>query len=165
MAALIVIMGVSGCGKSTTAQALSSAIGAPWLEGDDFHPANNIAKMTGGTPLTDEDRGPWVDAILAEVKSRSADRIILACSALTPFVQSRLARGTPRDISWILLTAPAALIAARLSAREGHFMPPTLLQSQYKALTPPVGAIECFVDQKIETIVSEIQTRLNEKGR
>jgi len=156
MAKLIVIMGVSGCGKSTIGQKLSKALETDFLEGDDFHPASNVEKMSQGIPLTDEDRSLWLDHILGAVTASPAPVVTLACSALTPYVQDRLISGTERKISWVWLFAPIDTIAARLAQRENHFMPAALLQSQFDALYPPAGAIKIDVSASTESVVETI---------
>jgi len=114
MRELIVVMGVSGCGKSTVGETLSQILAATFLEGDDYHPPENVEKMSYGTPLTNADRALWLDQILSAVNASSAPVIILSCSALTSYVQKRLLEGTQRSIRWIWLSAPQAVIAARL---------------------------------------------------
>jgi len=156
MAKLIVIMGVSGCGKSTIGQKLSKALETDFLEGDDFHPASNVEKMSQGIPLTDEDRSLWLDHILGAVTASPASVVTLACSALTPYVQDRLFSGAERKISWVWLFAPIDTIAARLAQRENHFMPAALLQSQFDALSPPAGAIKVDVSASTESVVETI---------
>jgi gluconokinase len=133
-------MGVSGCGKTTVGHALSQRQNWPFIEGDDHHPAANIAKMAAGTPLTDNDRAAWVQAIVDAVDRSAKGTIVLACSALTPFVQNGLRRAVNRSVLFVLLEHQFDAIHARLSQRD-HFMPPALLQSQFDALIPPQNAI------------------------
>lgn len=161
MGALIIVMGVSGCGKSAVGQKLSLALESKFLEGDAFHPPASIAKMASGTPLTDEDRAAWLDAILDKVQNSEAPIVTLACSALTPYVQERFSNGTPRHLIWLWLSAPQNIIAKRLQTRDNHFMPPALLSSQFSALNPPSGAIEIDVSRDIETVVSDVLERLS----
>ncbi len=160
-------MGVSGCGKSTIGEKLARAIGAEFLEGDEFHPTENVAKMAGGTPLTDKDRSAWLDVIAAEVNSSDAPVVTLACSALTPYVQSRLSEDIHRQLTWVWLSAPKEVIAMRLKARENHFMPEALLDSQFDALTPPENAIEIDVSDDIKYSLKSILTHIAwaKKGR
>jgi carbohydrate kinase (thermoresistant glucokinase family) len=133
-----VVMGVSGSGKTTIGRALARELGAEFLEGDTFHPAANIAKMSRGEPLTDADRWPWLDRLAEELaRARTEGRkIVLACSALKRIYRDRLRRGAPA-LSLIYLKGGMALIRRRLEARKGHFMPPGLLQSQFAALEEP----------------------------
>lgn len=132
MAPRIVVMGVSGCGKSRLGAALAGATGLAFRDADDLHPLANIAKMTRGEALTDADRWPWLDACGAAL----AQGGVLACSALRRAYRDRLRDFAP-DLRLIYLTAPEAEIAEHLHARQGHFMPPALLASQLAALEPP----------------------------
>lgn len=131
----IVVMGVTGCGKSTFGQALAAALGAPYLEGDALHPASNIAKMTAGTPLTDEDRAPWLDLIAARM-TRTPGTVV-ACSALKRSYRDRLRAGG--SVIFVHLQGGRDQIAARLAARQGHFMAPSLIDSQFATLEDPAG--------------------------
>ncbi|MDJ0643375.1 MAG: gluconokinase [Erythrobacter sp.] len=157
---LIVVMGPSGCGKSSVAKALSKAIGAPMLEGDDCHSESNRAKMASGSALTDLDRADWLDAIWHALDASLAQQIVLACSALTPYVQSRLREASNREVTFILLDAPRETLAERLEGRAGHFMPATLLASQLEALDPPPDAMVVDARQPIGAMTSEIVSRL-----
>ncbi|MEO0466464.1 MAG: gluconokinase, GntK/IdnK-type [Pseudomonadota bacterium] len=152
---LIVIMGVSGSGKSTIGRALASGAGWPFLEGDDFHPPANTSKMAAGAALTDADRVAWLDAIAAEVVGRNDPRIVLACSALTAFVQQRLSRDMGRAAIYCWLDAPKAVIKRRMLARQ-HFMPTSLLQSQLDALSPPPEAFQFDAEAPPGEIVDQI---------
>ena len=147
-------MGPSGAGKSRVGAALAAELGAPFLEGDDFHPPGNIATMRGGAPLTDADRAGWVEAIMAAVGEGSAPLTVLACSALTPFVQARLRSGATHAPVFLLLDAPRAVLAGRLAARTDHFMPPALLDSQLAALRPPPDAVRLDASQPVEAVVA-----------
>lgn len=159
MKRLIVVMGVSGCGKSTIGRALATAREWPFLEGDDYHPASNIEKMSRGIPLTDIDRGPWLDAIDQAIQNTEATSIVLACSALTTFVQERLKTFAGIHIKWIWLTADPALIRKRMIARE-HFAPPSLLESQIDALMPPAEATEFRCEKPVADILDAILASL-----
>lgn len=129
----LVVMGVSGCGKSSVAQALAEALGRPFIEGDGHHPPENIAKMTMGIPLTDEDRAPWL-ARLARLLMNSPDPAVLACSALRRNYRDLLRQGGA--IVFVHLIGSRQLIAARMGLRSAHFMPGTLLTSQFATLEP-----------------------------
>ncbi len=126
----ILVMGVSGCGKTTVAAGIAQRLGWTLLEGDSFHPPANVAKMASGTPLTDDDRWPWLRAIAAEM--RRHDNCVVACSALKRAYRAILAP----DVL-VYLVGAKDLIAGRLLARKGHFMPPALLDSQFATLEPP----------------------------
>ncbi|UFU03198.1 gluconokinase [Ruania suaedae] len=130
----IVVMGVSGNGKSTIGAALAADLGAVFLEGDAFHSETNVAKMSAGTPLTDEDRWPWLDALAAEVEARDAagEGTVLACSALRRSYRDRLRARVP-GLYFVLLSASYETILTRMQARQ-HFMPPALLRSQVDTL-------------------------------
>lgn len=135
---VIVLMGVSGSGKSTTARRLSIALDWPFRDADTFHPEANIAKMSAGQPLTDEDRAPWLDAIAAWIDEhrRNGTRGIVTCSALKRRYRDVLVGDRP-DVGLVYLKGSFTLIADRLSRRRGHFMPPALLKSQFDALEEP----------------------------
>jgi carbohydrate kinase (thermoresistant glucokinase family) len=134
----IVLMGVSGCGKSTLGAELSRALGWPFRDADSFHPPANIAKMSRGTPLTDADRRPWLDAIAQWIDDRLArgEPGIVSCSALKRAYRERIVGARPR-VALVYLEGAIGLIAERLAQRTGHFMPPALLASQFAALEPP----------------------------
>lgn len=131
-------MGVSGCGKSTIASMLAHRLNWIFEEGDWFHPPSNIEKMHSGEPLTDEDRWPWLEGIAAWIDAtrRAGNRGIVACSALKRAYRDILV-GERTDVRIIYLKGDRDLIARRLAARDGHFMPPSLLDSQFAALEEP----------------------------
>lgn len=160
---IILVMGVSGCGKSTIGAALAEALGADFLEADTFHSAANIAKMKSGTPLEDADRWPWLDAIGAALdRSVMENRpVVLACSALKASYRDRLLPAGQRQGEVVFLQGDSALIGGRLSGRTGHYMPPALLPSQFAALEAPTDAIIIDIAQKPEAIVGEILARLS----
>ena len=133
----LVLMGVAGCGKTTAAINLHNALGRPVAEADDFHPEANIAKMSRGAPLTDEDRRPWLESLRAWM-SEQADRgtrTIVTCSALKRSYRDLLA-GAHGRVFFIHLVADEAALHERMGRREGHFMPPALLPSQFADLEP-----------------------------
>jgi len=135
------VMGVSGCGKTTIGRALADAMAWPFLDADDFHPEANVAKMRAGTPLTDDDRWPWLDRLAAEmaaVNARGASAV-LGCSALRQAYRDRLARAG--GVRIVYLKGDRATIEPRLAARAGHYMPPSLLTSQFAALEEPADVI------------------------
>ncbi len=136
---ILVVMGVCGCGKTTLGEALAARLGLPFLEGDDYHPGANVAKMEGGEPLTDEDRWPWLDrfgAALAET-AHVHGGVVGACSALRRAYRERLAKAAGLPLRFLCLTAEREQIAARMHTRKGHFMPVTLLDSQLATLELP----------------------------
>lgn len=137
---VLVVMGVSGSGKTTVATLLAERLGWPFAEGDDFHPPANVAKMQGGTPLTDADRMPWLQAIAGWIDARraAASGGIVSCSALKRAYRTILI-GERRDVRLIYVRGSQALIGARIAARHDHFMPATLLQSQFDTLEEPAA--------------------------
>jgi gluconokinase len=135
IAPLVVIMGVSGSGKTTVGRLLAQRLGVPYAEGDDFHPASNVAKMRAGHPLDDEDRRPWLDEITRWLTGHTDSGGVVTCSALKRRYRDRLASAAPH-VFFLHLDGSPELIAARLSARQGHFMPPDLLRTQFADLEP-----------------------------
>ncbi|MEE4545657.1 gluconokinase [Streptomyces sp. V4-01] len=132
---VIVVMGVSGSGKSTVGGLLAERLGVPYAEADDFHPPANIAKMSAGHPLDDTDRAPWLDAIAGWIEERAGHGGVVSCSALRRRYRDRLRRDAP-DLFFLHLDGSPELIASRLAARMQHFMPSGLLASQFEALEP-----------------------------
>ena len=135
---VVVVMGVSGSGKSTIAAMLAHRLHWIYEEGDWFHPPSNVEKMHGGEPLTDEDRWPWLHGIAAWIDAtrRAGNHGVVACSALKRAYRDILI-GARRDVRLVYLRGERDVIARRLSARDGHFMPPSLLDSQFAALEEP----------------------------
>lgn len=132
-----VVMGVSGCGKSTVGQALALALAVPFVEGDQFHPAANVAKMSAGTPLDDADRAGWLLALQAQIREAREQGIglVLSCSSLKRRYRDLLREGDPA-LRFAHLDGPRDIIAERMRARPGHYMPPSLLDSQLRDLEP-----------------------------
>lgn len=160
----LVVMGVSGCGKSTVAHALGEVLGWEVLEGDDLHPASSIEKMRSGTPLTDADRWPWLDTIAEWTAARTAagTSTIVSCSALRRAYRDRLRAGTGRTV-FVHLAGSAETLRARLDARTGHFMPPALLISQLttlEPLEPDEEGMTVDVAEAVEDIVAEVVSHL-----
>lgn len=135
----VIVMGVSGCGKSTLGALLAETLGCPFLEGDTFHAPEAVAKMRGGQPLTDADRWPWLDRLAAAVAESMArhGRAVAACSALRSVYRERLRARIGGPVQFVLLDADRAQLIARMSSRPGHFMPPSLLDSQLATLERP----------------------------
>ena len=161
---VVVLMGVSGAGKTTVGRLLAGLLGADLAEGDAFHPKANVAKMSSGTPIEDADRAPWLAAIAGAIdRARGQGRgLVVTCSALKRHYRDVLI-GQRRDVRLVYLRGSRALIARRLGARTGHFMPPELLASQFAALEEPAAAerpIVVEVAASPEAIAAEIARRL-----
>jgi carbohydrate kinase (thermoresistant glucokinase family) len=135
---IVVLMGVSGCGKTAVGRALAAGLGVAFVDADDLHPPANVRKMSAGEPLSDADRGPWLDAVAQQMARAAAEGrgLVVACSALKRAYRDRLRRATPA-LRLVWLTGPTSLIRDRLAARTSHFMPVALLESQLATLEPP----------------------------
>lgn len=154
---LIVVMGVSGCGKTTIGAALARQLGYAFADADDFHPSANVAKMRAGQPLIDEDRWPWLDALNHMLSKTRAQQgaVVLACSALKQRYRDRLSLQLP-GLAWVHLSGSFEQISARLALRQHHYMPASLLRSQFEALEAPADALTVSIDAAPETIVQQI---------
>lgn len=161
----IVIMGVSGCGKSSVGAALSDALNIPYHEGDDLHPPANIAKMRTGEALTDADRRPWLDRVARALAIQVP--VIVGCSALRRSYRDRIRAGAGGPVCFVHLTGSRALIATRMAARSGHFMPASLLDSQFATLEPPgpdEAAITVDISQPLDRLVEVILRRMKPRN-
>lgn len=159
-----VVMGVSGCGKSEIGRRFAVAIGGSYVEADDLHPRANIEKMAAGIALDDADRLPWLDRAAAVLASAQPPAV-LGCSALKRAYRERLRNGAGEPLKFVHLAGPRSLIATRLAARQGHFMPPGLLESQFDALEPPdedERAITASIDRKPDEIVAHLLIAMEE---
>jgi gluconokinase len=154
----IVVMGVAGAGKTVVGERLAERLDLPFLEGDSFHPPENVAKMSAGTPLGDDDRWPWLDAIgraMAET-ARLNGGVVAACSALKRAYRQRLTASAGLPIVFVLLDGSRATLERRLGSRQGHFMPQSLLDSQLATLEPPEPgerAVVVSVEPPVEAVV------------
>jgi gluconokinase len=157
----VVVMGVSGAGKSTVGQLIAARLDCVFRDADSFHPPANIAKMSSGQPLTDEDRWPWLRAIAAFIGEHRAagTTCVVTCSALKRVYRDIVTDHQRADVRLAHLVGDFDLIAARLAARKGHFMPSALLKSQFDALEPP-GADERAITVSIDATPQEIAARV-----
>lgn len=160
----IVLMGVAGCGKSAVGAALAARLGAAYLDGDDLHPAANIAKMSRGEALTDEDRWPWL-TLVGKSLANPDGILVLGCSALKRRYRDRIREVAAAPVTFVHLSGAKALIVARMNARSGHFMPTSLVDSQFAALEPPTGdegTVTVDIDRPLQRIVDDIIKHLEE---
>lgn len=162
-AEVLVVMGVSGVGKTTVGERLAAHLGWALLDADDLHPPANVAKMRGGHPLTDADRWPWLDAVGAWIDCRLAEgrSAVVACSALKRAYRDRLRAGRP-TVRIVYLEAAQAAIEQRLAGRTGHYWPASLLPTQFAALEPPAAdedAIVVDAGKGLDAIVAEIAAK------
>ncbi|MTV36860.1 gluconokinase [Duganella radicis] len=153
-------MGVSGCGKSTVGQALATANGVPFVEGDQYHPPANVAKMSAGVPLNDDDRADWLLALQAQIGAARlrGEGLVISCSSLKRRYRDLLREGDPA-LRFAHLNGPKELIEARMRARVGHYMPTSLLDSQFRDLEP-LQADEAGITLDIETPPTELVTQI-----
>tara|TARA_B100001059_G_scaffold164637_1_gene164212 strand:+ start:1946 stop:2413 length:468 start_codon:yes stop_codon:yes gene_type:complete len=151
----LVIMGVSGSGKTTVGKLLAQKIGRRFLDGDDFHPPENVAKMSSGIPLTDEDRLGWLET-LASIIHEADNLTIIACSALKASYREIL-----KEAEFIFLYGSPELLAERINQRSGHYMPPRLLQSQLETLEVPTNVLALNVVESPQTLVEQIMAHFN----
>jgi gluconokinase len=158
---VIVLMGVTGSGKTTVGKLLARDLGWKFLEGDGFHPPANIDKLRHGMALTDQERKPWLSAIAEAIRSAVArgDNVVISCSALKASYRRMLA--IDRSVGFVYLHAPPSLIRERLQKRPGHFMNPSLIQSQFDTLEKPQRALRVDAALPPGEIVEIIKRRLN----
>jgi len=160
-------MGVSGAGKSTVGGLVAGRLGLPFRDADEFHPPANVAKMSAGQPLTDADRWPWLGAIGAHLVAHRGQGCVVTCSALKRAYRDRLRAAAP-ELRFVFLHGEVALVAARQAARQGHFMPASLVASQFATLEPPApeeGAIHLDVDAPPEALAEAAIRALQETPR
>ena len=150
---IVVVMGVSGCGKTTIGKLLASRLGCAFLDADEFHPPENVAKMAAGTPLTDDDRKPWLQALNG--KLREQQNAVLACSALKESYRQLLSQGLAA-CRFVHLHGEIELIRARLAERRHRYMPASLLESQFATLEPPASALAVDIAQSPARCVEAI---------
>lgn len=163
----VVVMGVSGAGKSTMGALVADALDYPFLDADSLHPQENIRKMADGTPLTDEDRWPWLDLVGHELATTQAAGIVVACSALKRRYRDAIRAKAP-DTIFLHLDGSLEVLSARLEGRSGHFMPPNLLASQLAALEPMEGdesAVVINIAGTVNEILDQAVTGIRQLGR
>jgi len=156
---IVVLMGVSGSGKTTIGTLLAQRTGAVFADADDFHPAANKAKMAAGMPLTDEDRQPWLETLNRMMVGwfEAGKKGVLACSALKEKYRETLGAGLPEGaVSFVFLDGSKEMIAARLAARHHEYMNPALLESQFQTLEVPEGGLRVVNDRTPDAVVDEI---------
>lgn len=160
----IVLMGVAGSGKSAVGAALAARLGARYLDGDDLHPQANIEKMSRGEPLTDEDRWPWL-TLVGRKLAKPEGILIIGCSALKRRYRDHIRAEAGAPVTFVHLAGSRELITRRMGARAGHFMPTSLIDSQFSALEPPEAdesAITVDIDAPLDVLVGTIASRLEE---
>jgi len=157
MSKAIILMGVSGSGKTTIGQALSSALGWPFIDGDDFHTPENVKKMSLGIALSDEDRLHWLETLsnLLSENYHRGENLVMACSALKRVYRDQL-RSNHADLTFVYLEGDIDIIRQRMQAREKHYMKPGMLDSQFQILESPQNALQINIDRPINEIVQEI---------
>ncbi len=160
---VIILMGVSGCGKTTVGELLAEKLDLPFYDADDFHPDVNVKKMRSGIPLNDDDRKPWLEELSRQIKHwNKKDGAVLACSALKKKYRDILRADSARnEVQFVYLKGSKELILNRLEERSGHYMPPGLLDSQFSALEEPENAIVISINQSPEKITESIIDRLD----
>jgi len=158
---IIIVMGVSGSGKTTVGELLAQHLGLPFYDGDDFHPAANVAKMAAGHPLTDEDRAGWLATLAADLQPwEAAGGAVLACSALKESYRQTLQAGASLPLTWVFLDTDPAVLRQRLEARKGHYMKASMLESQLETLEKPTYGLHITDDVPVETLVEQIVEKL-----
>lgn len=158
---IVVVMGVSGCGKSTVGELLARRLGLPSYDADEFHPPENVRKMASGQPLTDDDRRPWLETLARAMAGWEASGgAVLACSALKGSYREVL-RGAGAEVRFVYLRGDRDTIAERMKHRRGHYMPLSLLDSQFAALEEPADAIVVDIDGAPEEIVERVVEELS----
>ena len=165
----IVVMGVSGCGKTSVAEGLAAALSAAFIEGDSLHPAANVEKMSRGIPLTDDDRWPWLDTIGRAMAETLQDgkSVVVSCSALKTVYRDRLRQAAGGSLAFVFLKGSRELLVSRMAARQGHFMPASLLDSQLATLEDPSGepgVLTVDIDASVEEIVAAALQGLASRG-
>ncbi|SDO07723.1 gluconokinase [Ensifer sp. YR511] len=155
----LIVMGVSGAGKTTVGDAIATALSVPFIDGDKLHSEENIDKMAQGIPLTDEERWPWLDRISQVICD--LDHVVVACSALRKVYRDRLRANAGQDLAFLFLDGGSSILNLRLTTREGHFMKQSMLESQLLTLERPIGeplVLTCSFDDPVQRIVKQTVT-------
>ena len=153
---IYIVMGVSGCGKSTIGKLLAATLKIPFFDGDDFHPEANVQKMASGLPLNDEDRKGWLQKLNEIAIEHKASGAVIACSALKETYRNTLKENLEKQMVFVYLKGTFEEINARLKERQGHYMPIELLKSQFETLEAPADAIQVSINHSPDEIISEI---------
>jgi gluconokinase len=156
----VIVMGVSGSGKSSVGSAIANALALPFIEGDVLHPQSNVQKMAAGIPLTDEDRWPWLDTIGAQL-AKAEQGIVLSCSALKKIYRDRLRQAADGHLAFIFLDGSRQVLRDHMGKRTGHFMPVSMLDSQLSTLEPPTGEPLVLRQDVAEPVAQIVQTSVN----
>lgn len=160
---VIILMGVSGSGKTTVGTLLANELNIPFYDADDFHPPENVEKMRSGTPLNDGDRHPWLEILSRKIEEwNRTGGAVLACSALKNVYRTILRPANSKGVCFIYLKGPESLILDRMKKRKDHYMPPELLRSQYEDLEEPDDAFTVSIEISPEEIVGLILKELKE---
>ena len=154
---IVIVMGVSGSGKTTIGRALAKRLNVPFYDADDFHPASNVEKMSSGVPLTDKDREPWLKTLSRKLASSGGT--VLACSALKERYRTTLSAQV-KSIQWVYLKGTKETILKRMKERKGHYMKASMLDSQFDALEEPGYGIHASIDQDPNEVVTEVYKKL-----
>lgn len=155
---IYLIIGVSGCGKTTIGRLLSQALGVPFFDGDDFHPPANVEKMSYGVPLTDDDRKLWLSAINYKIREQiqAESPAVFACSALKAAYRTQIGQNTQDAIRWIYLKGDYQTIEQRMLKRKDHFMPASLLHSQFSILEEPKDVLTLSIEENPQQLIAQI---------
>lgn len=160
-----ILMGPSGCGKTTVGQRVSEELGWPFYEGDEYHSEANVAKMSRGVALTDEDRRPWIGALAEALNEDPAPARVVACSSLSAQVRAWLRGDLAGEARFVFLEVDAAELRRRLEARQGHYMGASMVDSQLEALEEPRNALRISADRPHEEVVAEVLEELSGLAR